>query len=110
LPVFRAGQLLSGYARYGVDCRYPRRHTRQEARFAVRYREDNPADLDRARAAGATWRDQNPAGTEQDLMAAVGGQFHRDYGVVLRAVLFAVDRHRAREVTGITTENAADVR
>jgi hypothetical protein len=32
---------------------------------------------------------------------AVGGQFHPDYGVVLRAVLFAVDSHWAREVTGI---------
>jgi hypothetical protein len=36
-----------------------------------------------------------------ELVAAVGHQFHRDYGVVLRAVLFAVDRQRAREVTGI---------
>ncbi len=77
---------------------------------AMRYREDNPVDLDRARSAVAAWRDRNPAGTEQDLIAAVGGQFHRDYGVVLRAVLFAFDRHRAREVTGITTGNAAVVR
>jgi hypothetical protein len=76
----------------------------RRARFAVRYREDNPADLDRARAAVAAWRDRNPAATEQDLIAAVGGQFHRDYGVVLRAVLFAVDRHRARQVTGIPAE------
>jgi hypothetical protein len=36
-----------------------------------------------------------------ELVATVGRQFHPDYGVVLRAVLFAVDRHRAREVTGI---------
>jgi hypothetical protein len=38
-----------------------------------------------------------------ELVAAVGRQFHPDYVVVLRAVLFAVDRHRAREVTGIAT-------
>jgi hypothetical protein len=38
-----------------------------------------------------------------ELVATVGRQFHPDYGVVLRAVLFAVDRHRAREVTGIAT-------
>jgi hypothetical protein len=69
---------------------------------AVRFRDDNPADLARARAAVTAWRDQNPAGTGDELIAAVGRQFHRDYGVVLRAVLFAVDRHRAREVTGVT--------
>ncbi len=57
-------------------------------------------DLDRARAAVTAWRDQHPAGTSEDLISAIGGQFHRDYGAVLRAVLFAVDRHRAREITG----------
>jgi hypothetical protein len=63
----------------------------------------NPADLTRARAAVTAWRDQNPAGTSDELVAAFGRHFHPDYGVVLRAVLFAVDRHRAREVTGIAT-------
>ncbi len=56
--------------------------------------------MDRARAAVTAWRDQHPAGTSEDLIAAVGGQFHRDYGAVLHAVLVAVDRHRAREITG----------
>jgi hypothetical protein len=69
----------------------------------VRFREDNPAGLARARAAVKVWRDQNPTGTGEELVAAIGHQFHRDYGVVLRAVLFAVDRHRAREVTGTAT-------
>ena len=69
----------------------------------MRFREDNPADLAWARTAVAAWRDQNPAGTSDELVAAAGRQFHRDYSVVLRAVLFAVDRHRAHEVTGITT-------
>jgi hypothetical protein len=76
----------------------------KEARDAVRYREDRPEDLARARAMVAAWRDRNPAGTGEDLLAAIGTQFHRDYGVVLRAVLFAVDRHRARQVTGIRAE------
>jgi hypothetical protein len=67
----------------------------------VRYREDTPGELARARAAVAAWRDRNPAGTGEDLLSAVGRRFHRDYGVVLRAVLFAVDRHRARQITGI---------
>lgn len=70
----------------------------------MRVREDNPADLARARAAVTAWRHQNPAGTGQDLIAAIGHKFHRDYGVVLQAVLFAVDRHRARQVTGVTPE------
>ena len=69
----------------------------------MRFRDDNPADLARARSAVKAWRDQNPAGTGDELVPAVGCQFHPDYGVVLRAVLFAVDRHRAREVTGIAT-------
>ncbi len=75
-----------------------------EARDAVRYRENRPEDLARARAMVAAWRDRNPAGTGEDLLAAIGHQFHRDYGVVLRAVLLAVDRHRARQVTGIRAE------
>ena len=70
----------------------------------MRYREDTPGELARARAAIAAWRDRNPAGTGDDLLAAIGDQFQRDYAVVLRAVLFAVDRHRARQVTGIPAE------
>ena len=70
----------------------------------MRYREDTPGELARARAAVAAWRDRNPAGTGEGLIATIGHQFHRDYGVVLRAVLFAVDRHRARRVTGISAE------
>jgi hypothetical protein len=73
---------------------------------AVRFREDSPADLDRARVAVTAWRDQNPAGICEELIAAVGWQFRRDYGVVLRGVLFALDRHRAREITGGTAGNA----
>ena len=76
----------------------------RKARAAVRYREDTPGELARARAAVAAWRDRNPAGTGEELLAAIGHQFHQDYGVVLRAVLFAVDRHRARQLTGIPGE------
>lgn len=68
----------------------------------MRFREDSPAELERARTAVASWRDQNPAGNAEELIAAIGYRFHRDYDVVLRAVLFAVDRHRARQVTGVT--------
>jgi hypothetical protein len=73
----------------------------REAQAVVRYHEDTSGELDRARAAVAAWRDRNPAGTGEELIASIGHQFHRDYSVVLRAVLFAIDRHRARQVTGI---------
>lgn len=76
----------------------------------MRFRDDSPEDLDRARGAVAAWRDQNPEGTAEQLVAALGDEFHRDYGPVLRAVLFAVDRHRARQVTGIGVGNAGPVR
>jgi hypothetical protein len=67
----------------------------------MRYREDTSGELARARAAVAAWRDRNTAGSGEDLLAAISHQFHRDYDVVLRAVLFVVDRYRARQVTGI---------
>ncbi|MGA2830398.1 MAG: hypothetical protein ABSF03_30300 [Streptosporangiaceae bacterium] len=60
----------------------------------MRFREDNPADLDRARTAVAQWREQNPAGTDEQLIDALGSQFHPEYGPVLRATLFAHDRAR----------------
>ena len=72
----------------------------------MRFRDDRPGDLDRARAAAAAWRDRHPEGTAEDLIAAVGCQFHPDYAVVLRGVLFAVDRNRARQLAGIVTAQA----
>jgi hypothetical protein len=71
---------------------------------AVRYREDTVEELARTRAVVAAWRDRNSGGTGEELIAAIGHQFHPDYGVMLRAVLFAVDRHRARQITGIPAE------
>lgn len=72
----------------------------------MRFREEKPGDLDRARAAVAAWREEHPAGTDADLIAAVGPAFHPDWAVVLRGVLFAVDRHRVRRVTGVITGQA----
>ncbi len=74
---------------------------------AVRFREDKPEDLDRARAAVAAWREQNPQGTDEQLVADLGSQFHPDYAVVLRAVLFAVDSHGAKMTTGVPVAGAA---
>ena len=61
----------------------------------MRFREDKAADLERARAAVAQWRQQHPAGTADQLTAAVGSQFHPDYGPVLRAMLFRFDEDHA---------------
>ena len=61
----------------------------------MRFREDDPADLERARAAVAQWREQHPAGSEDQLTAALGSQFHPDYGPVLRAMLFRFDEDHA---------------
>jgi hypothetical protein len=72
----------------------------------VRFREDKPEDLDRARAAVAAWREQNPQGTDEQLVAELGSQFHKDYGVVLRAVLFTVDSHGAKITTGVSIAEA----
>ena len=60
----------------------------------MRFREDKPGDLERARTAIAQWREQNPEGTEDQLTATLGPQFHPDYGPVLRGALFALDRAR----------------
>lgn len=49
---------------------------------------------------------QHPQGTDEQLVADMGSQFHPDYAVVLRALLFAADRHQARGVTGIITAEA----
>lgn len=69
----------------------------------MRFRDEKPGDLERARAAVAAWREAHLTGTDEQLIAAVGPGFHPDYSVVLRGVLFAVDRHRARQITGTGT-------
>jgi hypothetical protein len=82
----------------------------QEQAVSVRFRDEKPSDLDRARAAVAAWRDDHPAGTVDDLLAAVGPAFHPEWSVVLRGVLSALDRHRARTVTGIIPGSAGAAR
>jgi hypothetical protein len=67
----------------------------------VRFREDHPEDLVRARAEVAAWRAEHPAGTGEQLVAAIGHRYHPDYAPALRAVLFAVDRRRAHEITSL---------
>jgi len=51
-------------------------------------------------------RGEHPQGTAKQLVQDLDGQFHRDYGVVLRAVLFAVDSHAAKITTGLSAVRA----
>lgn len=57
------------------------------------------SDLDEARAAVAAWGDEHPHGNAAQLIADIDRHFHPDYAVV-RGILFAVDRSRARQVIG----------
>jgi len=68
----------------------------------VRFREDRPGDLEKARAAVTRWREQHPDGTAEEMLADLGGQFHRDYGPVLRSVLFRADLRSPSVSAGIT--------
>lgn len=70
----------------------------------MRFRDDNPGDLQRARDTVREWREQHPLGSAEQVVADLGGQFHPDYGTVLRAVLFAVDSHGAKIATGVSIE------
>lgn len=70
----------------------------------MRFREDKPEDLARARSAVAAWREQHPQGTAEQLVADLGGQFHPDYAVVLRSVLVTTDRNSACTVIGVSAD------
>ena len=72
----------------------------------MRFREDRAEDLIRARAAMAGWPQQHPQGTTGQLVADLEGQFHPDYGPVLRAVLYAVDSHGTKITTGVSVVEA----
>lgn len=76
----------------------------------MRFRDDSAEALARARSEVRAWRQQHPQGTADELVADLGGQFHPDYGPVLRAMLFTVDRRRARIITGIVTAQAGAAR
>jgi hypothetical protein len=66
----------------------------------MRFSEDTPAVQARARAEVAAWREQHPDGTVDDMLAALGPRFHKDYGPVLRSALFRADEQRDRQGTG----------
>jgi hypothetical protein len=68
----------------------------------MRYRDAKPGDLDRARMVVREWRKQHPQGTAEQLVSDLVGQFHADYAVVLRGVLFAIDSRDSKITTGIS--------
>lgn len=68
----------------------------------MRFREDTEADQTRARSAVQAWRDEHPDGTPEEMLADLGPGFHKDYGPVLKALLFRADLDDAKVATGIT--------
>lgn len=66
----------------------------------MRFREVKQEDLARARAAVSAWREHNPTGSYEQVVTDLVG-FHKDYGPILRAMLFRLDRNRAHEITGV---------
>jgi hypothetical protein len=70
----------------------------------VRFREDKTEDLARARKSVHQWRQLNPQGNPEQLVTDLIAQFHPDYAVVLRAVLFTVDSDGAKISAGIRIE------
>jgi hypothetical protein len=70
----------------------------------MRFSEDTPAVQARARAEVAAWREQHPDGTVEEMLAALGSRFHKDYGPALRSALFRADeqpdRHSTRTAPG----------
>ncbi len=51
----------------------------------MRFDEDTTEVQARARAAVRAWLDKHPDGGEDEMLAAVGPNFHKHYAVVLKA-------------------------
>src|SRR5260370_38555661 len=68
----------------------------------MRYREDKPEYLLRAREAVAAWREKHPQGTYEQLVADLGPDFPDGYAPVLRSVLFVIESRGAKILTGVT--------
>jgi hypothetical protein len=69
---------------------------------AGRWRDENPEELDRLHKAVREWREANPDGSPDEMVAALAGQFRADWEPVLRANLFRADLTDAEVTTGIT--------
>ena len=76
----------------------------------MRYREGNPAELDRARVAVAEWRAAHPDGRADEMVMDVGREFHRGFAVVLRGVFFAAQDRASRTRLVDATEDCVERR
>ena len=75
---------------------------------AGRWRDENAEELDRLRAAVREWREANPDGHPDEMVAALGGQFRPDWEPVLRSVLFRIDLRDTHVTTGVTIITGED--
>ena len=73
----------------------------------MRFSEDTPTEQARARAAVADWCQQNPAGTVEDMIAAVGPNFHVDYGPLLRVAFHRISDQQDRQGAGSSVSTDA---
>lgn len=69
---------------------------------ADRWRDENPDERERRREAVRAWREANPDGSADEMVAELGGQFRPGWEPVLRATLFRMDLHDAKVTTGVT--------
>lgn len=77
----------------------------------MRFRDLKNSDLERARTAVAEWRAGHPDGSTDEMLGAVGAAFGGEgWSVILRGMLFAVDRHNAHNLTGVITATAGAAR
>jgi hypothetical protein len=72
----------------------------------MRFRDDTPAFQNRAREAVAQWRADHPQGTPDQMVHAVGPAFPAGCAPALRNFLITVDKHHARDITGVITGQA----
>ena len=66
-------------------------------------RRDTPNEQDRARDAVAGWRAANPDGTAGQMLTEIGGDFHRDYGPLLRGTWHLLEDREEQDRTNAGT-------
>ncbi|HEX5295411.1 MAG TPA: hypothetical protein VFW50_00255 [Streptosporangiaceae bacterium] len=69
---------------------------------AGKWRDENPEELDKLRAAVRAWREAHPDGSEDEMVAALAGQFRADWEPVLRANWMRTAPEIAAGITIIT--------
>jgi len=75
---------------------------------AGRWRDENPEELEKLRTAVRRWREANPGGHPDEMVAALGKIFRAGYEPVLRGVLFRIDLRDAHVTTGVTIITGED--